>query len=163
MAAIFASFKPLIVALEGETLVNIPGDPRGAVKYGISQHAYPLVDIANLTLDEACAILERDFWNHYSLGLFVFQSIANKVMSMLINDNPYSAILNIQKAVNNCGGDLIEDGLLTVATITAMNLIPEILLLNTVKLVDVAYCMFQVKVNPAQSANLQAWLARALL
>lgn len=43
-------------------LVNNPEDPGKLTKYGISQAAYPTVDIANLTVDDAKAIYRRDYW-----------------------------------------------------------------------------------------------------
>lgn len=43
-------------------LVDDPNDPGGLTKYGISQRAYPNVDIKALTLDDAKAIYRRDYW-----------------------------------------------------------------------------------------------------
>ena len=49
-----------IVELEGG-YVNHPSDPGGETKYGISKRAYPDLDIANLTVEDACKIYERDY------------------------------------------------------------------------------------------------------
>jgi lysozyme family protein len=49
-------------AVEGG-YTNNPSDPGGATKYGISQSAYPSLDIANLTLVQAQAIYLRDYWD----------------------------------------------------------------------------------------------------
>ena len=38
-------------------------DTGGLTKYGISQNAYPDLDIANLTLDQAKAIYKEDYWD----------------------------------------------------------------------------------------------------
>lgn len=46
----------------GLTAENDPNDPGGLTKFGISQKAYPKLDITNLTLDEAKAIYKRDYW-----------------------------------------------------------------------------------------------------
>jgi lysozyme family protein len=51
----------LVLELEGG-LVHHPEDPGGMTKYGISQRAYPNVDIANLTKDAAIAIYFNDYW-----------------------------------------------------------------------------------------------------
>jgi lysozyme family protein len=48
-------------AVEGG-YVNNPADKGGATKYGISQAAYPSLDIASLTLADAQAIYQRDYW-----------------------------------------------------------------------------------------------------
>ncbi len=42
--------------------VNDTADKGGETKYGISQRAYPDLDIANLTRDQASAIYYRDYW-----------------------------------------------------------------------------------------------------
>lgn len=42
--------------------VNDPNDAGGETKYGISKKAYPNLNIADLTLDEAKAIYFRDYW-----------------------------------------------------------------------------------------------------
>ncbi len=43
------------------------GECRGT-KFGISAHAYPDLDIANLTLDDAHAIYRRDYWDKLQAG-----------------------------------------------------------------------------------------------
>lgn len=43
--------------------VNHAQDHGGETKYGISKRAYPQLDIAALTLDEAEAIYRRDYWD----------------------------------------------------------------------------------------------------
>lgn len=43
-------------------LVNDPNDRGGLTKFGISQRAYPELDIAALTEDQAREIYERDYW-----------------------------------------------------------------------------------------------------
>lgn len=41
---------------------NDPDDPGGETRWGISKRAYPSLDIASLTKEEAIAIYERDYW-----------------------------------------------------------------------------------------------------
>jgi lysozyme family protein len=41
---------------------NNPADPGGLTKFGISQKAYPSLDIPNLTLEDAKKIYRRDYW-----------------------------------------------------------------------------------------------------
>ena len=43
--------------------VNDPADPGGETKFGISKAAYPALDIAALTEDDARAIYRRDYWD----------------------------------------------------------------------------------------------------
>jgi lysozyme family protein len=51
----------LVVGEEGGYVFD-PHDPGGETKYGISHRAYPLLDIANLTLSDAKDIYGRDYW-----------------------------------------------------------------------------------------------------
>ena len=51
----------LVVGAEGGYVCD-PNDPAGATKYGISQRAYPSLNIQSLTLDDAKAIYQRDYW-----------------------------------------------------------------------------------------------------
>lgn len=41
----------------------VKGDRGGPTKYGISQRAYPKLDIKNLTRDEAIEIAKKDYWD----------------------------------------------------------------------------------------------------
>jgi len=55
-----------VIAQEGG-YVNDPRDPGGETKFGISKRAYPTLDIANLTVDDAKAIYKRDYWDALNL------------------------------------------------------------------------------------------------
>ena len=51
----------VILSEEGE-LSHHRRDPGGITKYGISQRAYPTLDIQSLTLEDAEALYRRDYW-----------------------------------------------------------------------------------------------------
>jgi lysozyme family protein len=51
----------LVVGAEGG-YVNNSIDPGGETKYGISRRAYPDLNIAALTIDDAKEIYRRDYW-----------------------------------------------------------------------------------------------------
>lgn len=55
------AFK-IVVGEEGG-YVNDPRDPGGETKFGISKRAYPNLDIAQLTLEQAQQIYLRDYWD----------------------------------------------------------------------------------------------------
>ena len=44
--------------------VHDPNDAGGETNHGISKRAYPHLDIKRLTVEEAAAIYERDYWRH---------------------------------------------------------------------------------------------------
>jgi lysozyme family protein len=58
----FAFAKVTSSHIEG-SFSNDKNDPGGATKFGISQRSYPNVDIKNLTIDQAKAILRADYWD----------------------------------------------------------------------------------------------------
>ena len=110
MTAKFDKCVAHILKAEGG-YVNDPLDPGGETKYGISKRAYPEVDIASLTLDQAKAIYERDYWNpvqgddvSWPLCLFVFDSA--------VNQGTHAAILMMQKALGTN-----DDGILGPETL----------------------------------------------
>lgn len=59
--ALFDRAFTLLIGEEGG-YVDDPRDPGGETKFGISRRAYPDLDIAALTLDQARAIYRRDYW-----------------------------------------------------------------------------------------------------
>ena len=53
----FTDAAALIIESEGgERITDDPRDPGGLTKYGISQRAYPRLDIERLTRDEVIAL-----------------------------------------------------------------------------------------------------------
>lgn len=58
---VFDKGLDFILAAEGG-YVNDQYDPGGETKFGISKKAYPHLDIANITLEDARTIYYRDYW-----------------------------------------------------------------------------------------------------
>jgi len=75
--------------------VNNPADPGGETKFGISKHAYPDVDIANLTREQAIAIYKRDFWDRVQ-GDTLPASIAFQILDFAVNAGLSTAIRKAQ-------------------------------------------------------------------
>ena len=59
--SVFDQACDFVIGLEGG-YVDDPHDPGGRTKFGISQRAYPQLDIAALTIEAARAIYHRDYW-----------------------------------------------------------------------------------------------------
>lgn len=73
----------IILDLEGGDKVIV--DTGGLTKWGISQRAYPSVDIRSLTKEDAMALYYRDYWQSVKAGemawpisLFVFDAAVNQ-------------------------------------------------------------------------------------
>lgn len=99
--------------------VNDPRDPGGETKYGISKCAYPKLDIAKLTKDEAIAIYHRDYWLAAkcdqlppALGVVVFDAAVNQGVSR--------AIQMLQSAIG-----VTVDGVIGPQTLSRAKLSPK--------------------------------------
>lgn len=89
MSDFYRAFR-IVVGEEGG-YVNDPRDPGGRTKFGISQRAYPALDIATLTLDQARAIYHRDYWMRakcdalpWPFALCAFDSAVNQGVGVAV-------------------------------------------------------------------------------
>lgn len=87
------------------------GDPGGETKYGISKRAYPEINIADLTREQAIDIYRKDYWEPihgdsipWPLALFVFDSA--------VNQGTHAAIRMMQKALGTN-----DDGVIGTTTL----------------------------------------------
>lgn len=87
-------------------------------KYGVSAMAYPGVDIANLTLEQAKAIFLRDYWTKIA-GDALPAPIALGVFDCAVNQGVSVAIVLLQKAVG-----VSTDGILGAQTQQAARTTP---------------------------------------
>jgi hypothetical protein len=76
--------------------VNNPADPGGETKFGISRAAYPTVNIARLTVDDAKAIYKRDYWD--KLG-DAHPAIKFQVFDFAVNAGIGTAIRKLQSSI----------------------------------------------------------------
>jgi lysozyme family protein len=72
----------------GSELTEDPSDPGGTTRYGISQRAFPDVDIQNLTMAGATALYRSRYWDSCkcdelpaALALLVFDCAVNQGVS----------------------------------------------------------------------------------
>lgn len=72
-----------IRAVEGE-YSDLGEDRGGKTRYGISQRAYPSLDIEHLTWNEAASIYRRDFWDRMGLDELP-EPLAFKLMDIGVN------------------------------------------------------------------------------
>ncbi len=93
--------------------VDNPYDRGGKTKYGISQRQYPDLNILTLTLEDAIAIYQRDYWLAYdchqlppAFGVFLFDAV--------VNHNPKTAVRFIQRALR-----ITTDGIIGPHTLGA--------------------------------------------
>lgn len=81
---------------EGDLSDN-PADPGGLTKFGISQRAYPKLDIRALTVEQAKAIYLPDYWIKAGCDT-VPPALAFDLFDMAVNSGVRQATLILQRA-----------------------------------------------------------------
>ena len=103
-----------VIGFEGD-YVNHPSDPGGETKFGISKRAYPDLNIAGLTVEDAKSIYKRDYWDKLRLDELP-DNIRYAVFDCAVNSGIGTAVKLLQRA---CG--TMDDGALGPKTIQAAN------------------------------------------
>ena len=111
------SFETVVhMVLEHEGgYVNHPSDPGGETKYGISKRAYPEVNIADLTEEDAEEIYFNDYWNRIK-GEELPAGVACVVMDYAVN----SGISRASKALQSVCGIANGDGIIGPASLNSV-------------------------------------------
>jgi lysozyme family protein len=90
-----------ILGFEGIETTNNPNDKGGLTKFGISQKAFPKVDIRNLTLEGAKKIYFDNYWKTPLLNLDQYdEKTAIELFDIAVNMGVGTAAMTIQRAVN---------------------------------------------------------------
>jgi len=109
----FSTVIKMVLKHEGG-YVNHPSDPGGETKYGISKRAYPDVDIAGLTEEDAEELYYRDYWCRIK-GDDLPPAVACVVMDYAVN----SGISRASKALQAACGIKNGDGIIGPHTLSA--------------------------------------------
>jgi lysozyme family protein len=138
--------------------VNDPNDAGGETNFGISKRAYPNLNIKNLTLVQAKAIYEKDYWVAARCNLLPYP-LSLAVFDYAVNAGPSKAIKSLQSV---CGTS--PDGLWGTNTVNKVN---ESLRKWGVKGLALQLCQersnFYIDLTikkPAQIKFLKGWLRR---
>jgi lysozyme family protein len=109
-----------LVAKEGG-YVNSSSDRGGKTKYGISELAFPYVNIEHLTEDQAENIFEEDYFSYIKGNdlLKLAPSLALQMSDMAYNCGTRMAVKCLQRTLNDIDDDvyLLEDGHMTEAVL----------------------------------------------
>lgn len=142
----------------GAKFTDVPNDKGGATKYGISQAAYPKVDIRNLTEQQARDIYKRDYWDRVRGDDLTSQMIAENLFDTAVNMGVRTAsrlaqiMLNIQPA----------DGIIGSGSLGVINQQNEKDFLVQFTLVKIGYYANLCNKDRTQSKFLLGWINRAL-
>jgi lysozyme family protein len=96
------------------------GELKGT-KYGISAAQYPVLDIKNLTIEQAKEIYLRDYWLPPKLSAVVDTRIACEIFDTAVNMGPGAATFIAQEALNFLGEQVAQDGIMGGQTLAAIN------------------------------------------
>ena len=100
--------------------VDHPSDPGGRTKFGISQRAYPSIDVAALTLDQARAIYHRDYWRAASCDSMPAR-LGIELFDAAVNHGVRPAVRMMQRALG-----VADDGVVGPVTIAAAQSVADV-------------------------------------
>jgi lysozyme family protein len=136
-------------------------DSGGKTKYGISQKAFPELDIANLSIEQAANIYRNNYWFPIDGPEIQSQLIANKLLDMAVNMGVRAATMLCQKACGDAGYPTTADGRFGTLTLLSVNECDEVTLLDALRSRSKDhYCQIAVA-NPDEAKYLNGWLKRA--
>lgn len=102
-----------LIGHEGE-LSNHPADKGGLTKFGISQRAYPSLNIASLTIDDAKKLYKTDYWDRAQCDRLP-PALAFQVFDGAVNSGIGTSIRWLQAAAG-----VAPDGVVGPLTIRAV-------------------------------------------
>jgi lysozyme family protein len=94
--------------------VNNASDPGGETNFGISKRAYPMVDIAGLTVEQAKVIYRRDYWGPAGCDA-VPDTLKFHLFDFAVNAGVKTAIKALQRSTGET-----QDGILGPLTLQAV-------------------------------------------
>lgn len=104
---------------EAEGGAKIHSDQGGLTRWGVSQNAYPHIDIAKLTRVEAEQIYFRDYWKPIR-GNALPPAVALVLFDAAVNHGPRQAIKILQAALK-----VTQDGIMGPETLSAAKTYPR--------------------------------------
>ncbi len=142
----------------GAKSTDDPTDRGGATKFGISQRAYPNVDIRNLTEQQAREIYKRDYWDRIRGDEITSQAIAENIFDTAVNMGVRTASRLAQVALD------IEpaDGIIGSQSLKVINAADEPLFIANYTIAKIARYASICNRNKKQKKYLLGWINRAL-
>jgi len=155
----FESIIAFILQSEGGSKVtNDPNDRGGLTKFGISQRAYPDVDIEDLTLEQAKAIYKRDYYDKIWADSLPY-GLALVVVDFAVNAGVRTAVKVLQTLVGSTADGIFGSN--TQAEIKKLDPDGIDRLIDAFTLGRNAHYLGLVKKNEANSTFIKGWLNRS--
>lgn len=147
-----------IIAREGGAKVTKdPDDPGGTTKFGISQRAYPNLDIENLSYAEAREIYLQDYIVKPGFHLVTNLKTREMLVDFGVHSGPVTAIKQVQKILG-----LAPDGKLGPKTIAAIDALAPDKLHKALTIARVVFLARQIQTTPSKIKYLTGWVSRVI-
>jgi lysozyme family protein len=158
MADFSLAIKKTLEKEGGSKITNDPIDRGGLTKYGISQRAYPSLNIAQLTESQADGIYKKDYWDPVRGDDIKNQIVAENIFDSAVNMGVKTASRLAQSCleIEPADGNIGEQSLVKINSVT-----PEYFLL-CYTLAKVARYASICNKDRSQSKFLLGWINRAL-
>ena len=142
----------------GSRFTNVSGDKGGATKYGISQAAYPTLDIPNLTEQQARDIYKRDYWDRVRGDDIKSDLIAENIFDTAVNMGTRTAsrLVQVTLGISPADGIIGSESLGVINQQNAETFITNFTLAKIARYAKI--CMD----DRTQSKFLLGWINRAL-
>lgn len=157
--ALFDQAIPGLLAREGGAkFTDVPADKGGATKYGISQTAYPNLDIRSLTESQAREIYKRDYWDRVRGDDVKSQIIAEAIFDAAVNMGVRTTSRMVQHILN------IEpaDGIIGAVSLGKINKAVEKDFIPLFSLAKISYYASICNKDFSQTKFLLGWINRTL-
>lgn len=154
-----ANFKiafDLVIGNEGVDSDD-SADSGGLTRFGISQKAYPSLDIKSLTIEQSQDIYKRDYWDLIKGDSITDQDIANSIFDFGVNAGVGTSSKLAQKVV---GVD--QDGSIGNDTIYAINTFNPKVFIPEFKLAKIERYTRILDKDPTQIKFYKGWIKRSL-
>ncbi len=145
-------------------LSNVPEDPGGLTKYGISLRAYPCLGangIRNLTVEQAKDIYYRDWWRRLRCSEIQDDRLAQKLLDTCVNVGMRPGARILQRALREAGQSVAIDGVIGPQTIGAANQADPEALLNAMRRLQADHYEALMRRNPKLERFRRGWMKRA--
>lgn len=156
MADFDTAIKKLLDREGGDTLVVDDDDAGGVTKFGISQRAFPKVNIRALTEPLAAQLYRAEYWTKIHGDDIASQPLAEAIFDCAVNQGAGRAIRWIQEIVN-----VGQDGIMGPMTVAAINALDANQVLASFRNRRISEYRALAARVPSQLKYLKGWVARA--
>lgn len=162
MSDLIIAFDKTMINEGGGKYHKIKGDSGGATKWGISQKAFPKLDIKNLTKEEAIEIYQDSYWNEIKGDSITDQDKANKLFDIVVNIGVGRGVQMFQEVLTVLGKKIVIDQSFGNKTLEAINDVDKDFFIAVLKNKLAVYYLTITKHNRVYAKFLLGWMRRAM-